>query len=66
VTDENGLEVGNDCQPSHYWTTEDNNGESVIHVVLANRLITKWLIPADEHPTKSDHEVIEWEVDVDR
>jgi len=35
--------------------------------MLANRPIPKWSILADEdHATGSDHEVMEWEVEVDR
>jgi hypothetical protein len=33
---------------------------------LANRPIVRWTILADDHATGSDHEVIEWEVGVDR
>ena len=41
-------------------------GESVIDLTLANRPIIKWTILADNHATGSDHEVIAWEVRVDR
>ena len=44
---------------------EDQKGESVIDLVLANRPIVKWTILANDHATGSDHEVIEWEVGVD-
>jgi hypothetical protein len=66
VIDENGLEIGNDGRPTHHWTREDQEGESVIDLTLANRPIVKWTILADDHATGSDHEVIEWEVGVDR
>jgi len=33
---------------------------------MANRPIVKWTILADDHATGSEHEVIEWEVGVDR
>jgi len=67
VIDENGLEIGNDGEATHHWTREGHEGESVIDLTLANRSITKWSILADDnHPTGSDHEVIEWEVEVDR
>ena len=66
VIDENGLEVMNDGQPTHYWTREDHEGESVIDMRFANRPITKWFIRADDHATGSDHEVIELEVEGDR
>jgi len=67
VIDENGLEIGNDGEATHHWTREGHEGESVIDLTLANRPITKWSILADDdHATGSDHEVIEWEVEVDR
>jgi len=66
VIDENGLEIGNDGRPTHHWTREDQEGKSVIDLTLANQLIVKSTILADDHATGSDHEVIEWEVGVDR
>ena len=63
---ENGLEIGNHGRPTHHWTREDQEGESVIDLTLANRPIVRWTIPADDHATASDHEVIEWEVGVVR
>jgi len=67
VIDENGLDIGNDGEATHHWTREGHEGESVIDLTLANRPITKWSILADDdHATGSDHEVIEWEVEVDR
>jgi len=66
VIDENGLEIGNDGEATHHWTREGHEGELVIDLTLANRLITKWSILADDNATGSDHEVIEWEVEVDR
>jgi len=66
VIDENGLEVGNDGQPTHYWTREDHERESVIDLTLANPAITKRFILADDHTAGSDHKVIEWEVEADR
>jgi len=59
VIDENGLEIGNDGRATQHWTREGHEGESVIDLTLANRPITKWSILADDHPTGSDHEVIE-------
>jgi len=66
VIDENGLEIRNDGRPTHHWTREDQEGESVIDLALANRPIVRWTILADDHATGSDHEAIEWEVGVDR
>jgi hypothetical protein len=66
VIDENGLEIRNHGRPTHHWTREDQEGESVIDLTLANRPIVKWTILADDHATGSDHEVIEWEMGVYR
>jgi hypothetical protein len=67
LIDENGLEIGNDGEATHHWTREGHEGESVIDLTLANRPITKCSILADDdNTTGSDHEVIKWEVEVDR
>jgi hypothetical protein len=66
VIGENGLEIGNDGEATLHWTRDGHEGESVIDLTLANRPITKWSILADDHATGSDHEVIEWEVEVYR
>ena len=66
VIDKNGLEIGNDGRPTQNSTREDQEDDSVIDVTLANRPIVTWTILADDHATGSDHEVIEWEVGVDR
>jgi hypothetical protein len=66
VIDENGLEIGNDGRPTHHWTREDQEGESVIDLRLANQPIVKLTILANDHASESDHEVIEWEVGADR
>jgi len=66
VIDKNGLEVGNDGQPTHYWTGEDREGGSVMYLTLANRPIHKWFILDVDHATGSRHEVIEWEVEADK
>jgi len=62
MIDENGLEIGNDGRPTHHWTREDQNSESVIDLTLANRPLVKCTILADDQATGSDHQVIEWEV----
>jgi len=66
MIDKNGLEIGNDGRPTHHWIREDQEGESVIDLTFANRPIVKWTILADDYASGSDHEVIEWEVGVDR
>ena len=67
VIDENGLEIGNDGEAAHHCTREGHTGKSVIDLMLANRPITKWsILSDDDHATGSDHEVIQWEVEVGR
>jgi len=66
MIDENGLQIGNDGRPTNHWPREDQEGESVTDLTLANRAIVKWTILADDHATGSDHEVIVWGVGVDR
>ena len=41
VIDKNGLEIGNDGRPTRHWTIEDQEGESVFDLTLANRPILK-------------------------
>ena len=62
LIDKNGLDIGNDGWPTHHWSREDQDGESVIDLTLANQPIVKWHILAEDHATGSDPEVIEWEV----
>ena len=64
--DENGMEVGNDGQPTHYWTREDHQGKWVVDLMLVNRPISRWLILPDDHAARSDNDVIEWEVEAER
>jgi len=65
VIDENGLEIGNDGRPTDNWTRQDQEGESVIDLTLGNRPIVMWTILANDHGFGSDHEIIEWYVEVD-
>jgi len=37
VIDDNGLEIGNDGKPTHRWTRDDQEGESVTDPTFANR-----------------------------
>ena len=66
LLDANGLEIGNDGEDTHHWTRECHEGESVIDLRLPNRLITTWSMLPDYHTTGSDHEGIEFDVEVDR
>ena len=66
VTDENGLEIGHDRRSTNYWTREDNEGEPVICLTLANRPIMRKSRLTADHATGSDHKDIEWEVEVVR
>jgi hypothetical protein len=36
IIDEDGLVIGNDHRPTHYWTRHDSMGESVIDLTMAN------------------------------
>lgn len=64
VPDENGLEIGNKSRATHHRTRERQEGELVINLMLAHQPPTTWFILADNHSTRSDNEVIEWEVDI--
>ena len=66
VIDENGLQIWNGGRHTNLCTTEEQELESVIDLTLANQPIVQWTILADDHATRSDHEVIEWGVGVDR
>jgi hypothetical protein len=67
VIDENALQTGIDGDATHHRTREGHEVESVIGLTLANRPITKWsILHDDDHATGTDHEVIEWEVELDR
>jgi len=59
MIEKNGLEIENKGSPTHHWTREDQEGESVIDLMLENRPIVKWTILANDHATGSDHEGIE-------
>jgi macrodomain Ter protein organizer (MatP/YcbG family) len=65
ILDEYGLEIGNDDRPTHHWARNGEEGESTIDLTLATRLITRWTTLDRSHATGSDHEVIEWEFNVD-
>jgi len=62
---EHGVAFGNDNRPTHYWTSHDSMGESIIDLDLANQQFGKWMILATSHATGSDHEIIEWELDME-
>ena len=66
LLDTNGLEIGNDGEASHHWTRDCHEGESVIDLMLPNRPITNWSMLPDYHTTGSDHEGIEFDVEVAR
>jgi hypothetical protein len=65
VIDENKLEIGNDGEATQHWTREVHEFESVFNLTLVNRPITNWSIWAYNHTTGFNHEVIDWEVEVD-
>jgi len=66
IIDEYGLEIGNDDWPTHHWARTGEEGESTIDLTLATRLIMRWTIVEGRHATGSDHEVIEWEFNIDK
>jgi len=57
--------IGNDARPTHYWTRNERDGVSIIDLPLADRPFGKWSIFDGNHATGSDHEIIEWEVDME-
>jgi hypothetical protein len=60
--EEHGLEIRNNNRPTHRWTREDDEAEPTIDLTMSNHPITKWTILDCEHTTRSDHELIKWEV----
>jgi hypothetical protein len=59
IIDEHMLVIGNDDQPTQYWTRNDRQGEFIIAQTLANQPFGKWMISVGNHSTWSDNEVIE-------
>ena len=66
IIDEYVLEIGNDHRPTQHWARNGKQGESTIDLTLATRPIKRWTILEGSHATGSDHEVIEWEFNVDK
>jgi len=66
IIDQYGLEIGNDDWPTHHWARNGKEGEWTIELTLATRPITRWTTMDGSHATGSDHEVIEWEFNVDK
>jgi len=67
IIDEHGLEIGNDDdRPTHHWARNSEEGESTIDLTLATQPITQWTTLGGSHATGSNHEVIEWEFNVDK
>jgi hypothetical protein len=65
IIHEHRLAIGNDDRPAHYWTKYDSMGESVIDLTLANRPFGKWMILDGTHATASDHQIIQWELEME-
>jgi len=53
-------------QYTHHWARNDEEDELAIDLTLATRPITQWPILNESHATGSDHEVIEWEFNIDK
>jgi hypothetical protein len=66
IIDEHGLVIGNDDRPTHYWTRHNSMGESITDLTLGNRPLRKWMIQDWSHPTGSNHEIIEWESEMEK
>jgi len=64
---ENEREIGNDDdRPSHHRARNGEEGESTIELTLATRPITRWTTLDGSHASGSNHEVIEWMINVDK
>ena len=62
-----GVEISNhDYRPTDHCARNREQGESTIKLTLATRPITRWTTLEGSHTTRSDHKVIEWEVNVDK
>jgi len=66
IVNQHRLGIGNDDWPTHYWTRNESKGVSIIDLTLPNQPLRKWTIWDGNHPTGSDHENIECEVDMAR
>jgi len=61
--DRHDLHVRND-DTATYWGDRDNNYSSIIDLTLTTPGQRGRLLEDDEHATGSDHEIIEWMVDL--
>jgi hypothetical protein len=66
IIDENAREIGNGDRPTHHWARNGEEGESTIDFALATRPITGWTTQDWSRATHSNHEVIEWEFNIDK
>jgi len=66
IINEHGLVIGNDDQPTYHWTRNESEGESIIDLTLVNRPFVKWTMLDGSHVTGSDHEIIQWEVAMEK
>jgi len=66
IIDEHWLDIGNNDRHAHYWTSHDSTAESVIHLTLANRIFGKWMIVDGCYATGSEHQIIEWELEMEK
>jgi len=64
--DEHWLVVGNDNQPTQYWMSNETEGVFIIDISLANPPFGNWTILDGNHATWSDHEITEYDVDMER
>ena len=66
IIGEHRLAFGNENRPSHHWTRHDSMGGSIIDLTLANRPFRKLMIRGGSQATGSDHEIIEWELEMEK
>jgi len=63
---EHRLAIGNEDQPTYYLTRIDNKGKSMIDLTLAKELFGKLSIMDRNYAMASDHEIIEWEENMEK
>jgi len=66
IIDERGLVIGNYDRPTHYLSRNATEGTSIMELTLANRSFGKWMILNGNHAMGSDHDIIEWEVHMEK
>jgi len=60
------LVIGNDDLPTHSWMRNGIEGESIMDLSMGNWPFGKWKILDGNHAIGSDHEIIEWDADMEK